>query len=63
MDRIMLVLLVLLFAACGLDRSSKESDSLLTDTAVMDTADMKAAPVDTTALRIDSVSHDARVVP
>ena len=58
MNRNMLILLALIFAGCGSDRNSNERDSLMTDSALTDTADMKAAPADTTAMKIDSASYD-----
>lgn len=50
----LLVIIALVFSGCSSDGNKMNNkDSIITDTGVMDTADMKAAPADTTVMRID----------
>jgi hypothetical protein len=65
MLKIQLVLLTvaLAFAGCGSDKGkNNEKDSLMTDSAAIDTADMKAAPADTTVMGKDSTGLDTSLV-
>jgi len=56
----LLLIAALAITGCGSDRTKdNDADSLMTDSAVMDTADMNAAPADTAAMRIDTISQDS----
>lgn len=57
MNRIMLILIIMVLAGCGSNSNSDHSeDSSMTDSSVMDTTDLNAAPTDTTVMKIDSAA-------
>lgn len=57
--QILIAVLAMAFAGCSSDRNKTQNkDSLMTDSAVMDTTDMGASPADTSAMRTDTVSKD-----
>lgn len=61
---ILVLAVALAIAGCGSDRNnSNETDSLMTDTTVIDTANMNIAPADSTVMREDSVSQNTGLVP
>lgn len=61
--RFLILITVLAFAGCRSDRTKdNDTDSLLTDTSVMDTADRNAALADTAVMRIDTISQDAGLI-
>jgi len=58
-----IVIIALAFAGCGSNhRKKKVMDSILKDTTVLDTTDMKAAPSDTTVMRMDTINKDTVLV-
>lgn len=61
--QIFIALTALAFAGCGSDRNKKKVlDSLMTDTAIIDTTNMKTAPSDTTVMRMDTAGKDTVLV-
>lgn len=61
---ILVLAVALAIAGCGSDRNnSNETDSLMTDTTVIDTANMNITPADSTVMREDSVSQNTGLVP
>lgn len=59
----LLLIAVFAFAGCSSDRTKdSDADSLMTDSAVMDTADMNGAPADTAVMRVDTISQDSGLV-
>jgi len=59
----LILIAALAFAGCSSDRiKDSDADSLMTDSAVMDTADMNGVPADTAVMRVDTISQDAGLV-
>lgn len=59
----LIIAITLAFLGCSSDSSTnKKVDSLMTDTAVIDTTEIKAVPADTTVMNRDSVRRDTVLV-
>ncbi len=58
----LLMTITLVFGGCGSDRNNtNDKDSLLTDTSIIDTTNIQAAPADTVVSE-DSISQNTGLV-
>ncbi|WP_316839357.1 hypothetical protein [Pedobacter gandavensis] len=61
--QLLIPLSALIFAGCGSGRQEKKvMDSIMADTTIIDTTNMKAAPSDTTVLRMETSGKDTALI-